>query len=83
MVLQSGDKYSSVTDVVTFGTEESYADGISWVSSDPSKLVITASAYGSGTYIYEGTPIGTGSVTVTNYKNGKAYKKVQLTITAV
>lgn len=84
IVFSSGNTYKTITGPVQLGTGESYDDGITWTSSDTSKMTVSVGGNpGTGETYYVGTPVATGSVTLTNWKNGKSYKRITLTITSV
>ena len=82
VILASGNTYSTVSNTVQLGTVESYLDGVTWTTSSSSIMrVDVAHDNSSEMDYYAGVPVSTGQVTLTNWRNGKAYKKVNLTIT--
>ena len=82
VILASGNTYNTVSSTVQLGTIESYLDGITWTTSSSSIMRIDVAHDNSSEMdYYVGVPVSTGQVTLTNWKNGKAYKKVNLTIT--
>lgn len=82
VILASSNTYRTVSGTVQLGTIESYLDGITWTTSSSSIMRIDVAHDNSSEMdYYVGVPISTGQVTLTNWRNGKAYKKVNLTIT--
>ena len=79
VVFASGDTFKAISGDVELGGVAGYEEGITWSSSDDSIMRIDI-VTSNGESRYVGKKLGTGSVTITNWKNGKAYKRITLTL---
>ena len=78
--MQSGDTYKRISGDIDLGTPETADEGITWTSSNTSIMSVETIDIGGGRCYYVGQHNSTGTVTITNWKNGKAYKKITLTL---
>ena len=79
IIFSGTNTYKTISGNIELGGTAGYSAGITWTSSDSTKMRIdTITENGSNKYI--GTKLGTGSVVITNYKNGRTYKRITLTL---